>query len=196
MKPTYSGFSAKENKGFLDVPPVGAYCAEIQSARYIPANDSTNKLGRDFIELYIDITDGEYKGRYMELWKDQREKFGNAAYKGIFRLIPPTDGDEPWRKSNFEGALWCVEQSNPDYHWDWEEEKLKGKKVGINIRKRLYSYNGKDKETTEIGELKTIDDVKNGKCRRLNDRDTRKNSDGSGDEQNFTDVSAKVDVPW
>lgn len=198
MKPTYQGFKAKENKGFIDVPPVGAYEAQILNVRFIPADDEGNYLKRDYIELFLDITEGEYKGRYMELWQTQKEKFGDSAsYKGTYRLVPSVEGDEPWRKSVFEGALWCVEQSNDGYEWDWEEKKLAKKKVGINVRKRLYTYNGKNRETTEIGKLETISDVKEGKCKPMNDRDNRvKKDSGSADEQNFTDVSAAVDVPW
>lgn len=195
MKPSYEGFSAKENKGFLDVPPVGCYEAQILNVRFVPADG--NKQQRDVIELFLDITEGEYKGRYMELWNSQKERFGGeVTYKGIFRLTPYRDGDEAWRKSSFEGNLWCVEQSNDGYSWDWDESKLKGKKVGINVRKRLYTYNDKDRETTEICKFETIADVKNGKCKPMRDRDNRTAKSESG-EQNFTDVSAtQVDVPW
>ena len=194
MKPSYSGYEAKENKGFLDVPPVGQYEAEIKNVRYVPADEE--KGTRECIELYIDIANGEYKGRYMEIYSDQVERYGkeNSRYKGLFRLIPYHDNDEDWVRRNFEGALWCVEQSNPDYHWDWNEAALKGKKVGINVRKYLYTYNNQDRETTEIGKLETISDVKNGKCKALNPRDKRKKQD----DQNFTDVSkdSSISVPW
>lgn len=198
MKPTYKGYEAKENKGFLDVPPVGAYEAQILNVRYIPADDESNFMHRDYIELFLDITEGEYKGRYMELWQSQKEKFGEkASYKGTFRLVPPVDGDDPWRRSAFEGALWCVEQSNDGYHWDWEEKNLAKKKVGINLRKRLYTFGGKNRETTEIGKLEAISDVKNGKCRPMNARDNRTNKEpDSTDGQEFTEVSQTVDVPW
>ena len=207
MKPTYQGFEAKESKQFLDVPPVGLYEAKILNIRLVKADDEDNYLKRDYIELFIDITEGEYKGRYMELWNDQREKWGDKTpYKGIYRLVPYVKGDEEWRRSVFEGALWCVEQSNgfkpdgePNYHWDWEEKNLVGKKVGINVRKRLYTYKDKDRETTEIGKLESINDIKNGKAKLMNPNDRRKNKGESADStdgSDFTDVSKTVDVPW
>ena len=197
MKPSYQGFEAKKNSGYLTLPPEGAYVAEIQAVRSVPSDE---KHDRDVIELKIEITEGEYANRYTEFFKDQDEKFGNAKYKGVFRLTCPKADDEDWRKRTFEGNLWCVEQSNPGYTWDWDENKLKGKKVGISVRKRLYTYNGKDKETTEIGRFETIDDVRNGKVKPMNPRDQREaaeesaSTDGSG----FTDVSnnSAVEVPW
>ena len=199
MKPTYQGFEAKESKQFLDVPPVGVYEAQILNVRYIKADDEENYLKRDYIELYIDITDGEYKGRYMALWNDQKEKWGdNASYKGIFRLIPYKEGDDLWRKSAFEGALWCVQESNDGYHWDWDETKLAKKKVGINVRERLYTYKDKNRTTTEIGKLESLKDVKAGKCKLMKANDRRKDKSGSDstDGSDFTDVSKAVDVPW
>ena len=105
--------------------------------------------------------------------------------------------------SKFSHNIWCVQDSNgkkPDgsyiYVWtfDGNVKQLKGKKVGINVRKRIYEYNGQVRETTEIGQFETVDDVRNGKCKPMKDRDTRKNS---SDEPQFTEVStSEVSVPW
>ena len=204
MKPSYQGFEAKKSS-FTDLPPVGAYCAEIMNVVFISGDEKDNLMKRDVIELYIDITEGDYKGRYVEQWNDQKERFGDkVAYKGIYRLVPPVEGDQPWRRTKFENDLWCVEQSNAGYHWDWDENKLKGKKVGINVRKRLYNYTNKsgdivNAESTEIGKFESIQDVKDGKWKPMKDRDTRKDIDSSesGDTSGYTKVDEKKhDVPW
>jgi hypothetical protein len=87
------------------------------------------------------------------------------------------------------------------YQWDWDEKKLKGKKVGINIRKRLYTGKDKDgnpvdRETTEIGRFETVDDVRNGRCKPMRERDQREKREESTDGNEFTDVSSNVEVPW
>lgn len=196
MKPTYKNFEAKKTGGFLELPPVGAYVAEIQAVRFVEGTDGQ----RDRIECFMDIVEGEYANRFHEVYEDQKERFGDdAKYKAIFRLIPPVDDDEDWRRRAFEGNLWCVQQSNDGYSWDWDEKKLKGKKVGISLRKRLYSYNGKDRETVEIARFETVDDVRNGKCKPVRDRDQRSNKGGSSDSTDgaeFTDVSKDISVPW
>lgn len=200
MSQGYSGFSTKRRNNFIELPPVGAYVAEIRDVRKLEADPKENRE-RAVIETMIEITEGDYAGQYTKVFKDQDERFGQAKYKGVFRLTQPKDAnDEDWLKRRFEGNLWCVEQSNPGYQWDWDEKKLKGKKIGISVRKRLYTYNGKDRETTEIGQFETVEDVKSGKCKPMRDRDQRESkgqdtadsTDGSG----FTEVSATVDVPW
>jgi len=200
MKPTCSNFEAKKSGNYTDLPPVGAYVAEIQAVRVLdPQKD--NSVQRITIELLMEIIEGEYANRFHEVYEDQQERFGSTAkYKGIFRLYPYTDDDEDYRKRAFQSNLWCVQESNPPYKWDWDEKKLKGKKVGISLRKRLYTFNGKDRETVEIAKFETIDDVRNGKCRPVKDRDQREKQDSvpeeSTDGSSFTDVSSEVSVPW
>jgi len=194
MKPTYQGFEAKKAGGFISLPPVGAYVAQINGV--VLKTPDGDKQKRTVIELYLDITEGEYAGRFMEVYEDQKERFGdNVSYKGIFRLTPPVDGDEDWRKRAFEGAMWCIEQSNPNYAWDWDEKKLKLKKVGISVRRRLYTSNGKDRETFEIGRLETVDDVRNGVVKPMNDRDQREQGNPVPEAGGYTAVD-DPDVPW
>ena len=185
----------KKRSDFLALPPVGAYVAEIKQARIVKA-DGRQKY--DSLEMMVDIIEGEYAGRYTELYNDQKERFDEAKYKGIFRLSMPSDDSEDWIDRKFSNNLWCVQESNPGYEWDEDPKKLKGKKVGINVRKRLYSYNGQDKETVEIGQFETIADVKAGKFRIMRERDTRqKKMESSTDGSGFTDVSKDApEVPW
>lgn len=190
MKPTYKGFEAKKTGGFVELPPKGCYVAEIKKAEEVEMN------GKTLIEITLDICEGEYKDRYADVWRDQDEKFGNAKFKGIFRLNPPADDDEDWKRRAFEGNLWCVQQSNEGYAWDWDEKKLKGKKVGINVRNRLYTYNNQDRSTTEICQFETVEDVRSGKAKPRPDRDQREKHEESTDGKEFTDVSKAVDVPW
>ena len=192
MKPTYNGFEAKKNNNFAQLPPPGAYVAEIQGVKTEMGYDNVHEQ----IVVMVEITEGEYKGQYHKVFEDNKNSFGDSVkYKGTLRLIPPIPGDEEWRKSRFEGNLWCVEQSNDGYHWDWDETKLKGKKVGINVRKSIYIGNDdKEHETTEIGRLETVQDVKDDKVKPLKDR-RPKNSGNSEDSDNgYTNV--KVEVPF
>lgn len=199
MKASYGGFEAKKSGGFIEYPPVGAYVAEIKNVRFVEGEGNS-----DYIEMMLDIIEGEYKNRYTEVYEDQKERFGDSVqYNGRFRLYPPKDGDDDWKKRAFEGNLWCVQESNPGYAWDWDEKKLKGKKVGINIREYKYKKE-KDgvteiKVITEIGKFETVDDVRNGKCKPLKTR-IQKGLDESAatEEPKFTPVekSDVPEVPW
>ena len=194
MKPTYNGFEAKRTSNFSTLPPAGAYVAEIQGVKTEPSYDRT----RDVIVLMLEITEGEYAGQYHKVYEDQRESFGDSVkYKGTLRLTPYIPGDASWIKSRFEENLWCIEQSNAGYQWDWDEAKLKGKKVGINVRNRVYYGNdGKKRETTEIAQLETVADVKDGKCRILKDRVQEAPAGSNASADNYSDVSNTVDVPF
>ena len=193
MKPTYSGFEAKKASNYAQLPPPGAYIAEIQGVKTEDSYDHS----REVIVLMLEITEGEYKGQYHKVYEEQKKSFGDSVmYRGTLRLTPFLESDEPWVKTRFEGNLWCVQQSNPDYEWDWDEKKLKGKKVGINVRKCIYTgKDGSQKETTEIAQLETIEDVKNGKCRKLKER-VQKKSGGSSASSEPTDVTDSVEVPF
>lgn len=190
MKPVGNGFEVKKRSGFSELPPKGAYVAEIKKAEEVELK------GNHFLEITLDICEGEYKDRYTQVWRDQEERFGNANFKGIFRLPVPTGEPNDWREQRMAENLWCVNQSNPGYEWDWDERKLKGKKVGINLRNRLYTYNGQERSTTEIGQFETIDDVRNGKCKNLKDRDQRERQAETAGSNDYSNVSGDVDVPW
>ena len=192
MKQTYSGFEAKKSVAYEQLPPPGLYIAEIQAVRLEPSYDKT----REQIACMIEIIEGEYAGQYHKVYENKRERYSDAKYPGVFTLIPPIEGDEPWRQKSFEGNLWCVEQSNPGYHWDWDEKKLKGKKIGINVRKNLYTYNNKDYEKTEIAKFEAIEDIRSGEAKVAKERDQRKKHDDSEDQQTMTDVTDEVEVPF
>lgn len=199
MKPTYQGFEAKENsQSFLELPPAGLYIGQIMAVRVVDADGV--KTFRDWLEVMLEITEGDYKGRFTAVYNDQKERFGaeNTRYRGTFRIAIPSgkEDEEEWVRRSFEGNLWCVEQSNPGYHWDWDENKLTGKKIGINLRTRLYTYNDKDKETVEVARFETVDDVKSGKAKPAKVRDQRKHDDTpSFDTSTFTEVNTEL-PPW
>lgn len=195
MKAKYAGYEAKRASNYVQLPPEGVYIGKILEVRVEPSFDKTH----DQIVLLLDITEGEYANRYMEQYNDAAERFDNAKNKGVLRITVPEEDDPAnlaWIKSTFEGNLWAIEQSNPPYQWDWDEKKLKGKKIGINVRKRFYTYNGKDRETTEIAQLESITEVKEGKVKPKKPRDSRTNNTEETGTDSFTDVTSSVEVPF
>lgn len=196
MKPGYKNFEARERTSFLTVPPAGAYVARIEN---VNVQEPTDTNPRTVIELIVDITEGEYTHRYKDLFDDQKSRFGNANYRGTFRLTVPTDDDadeDNWIKRKFETSMWCIEQSNPNFEWDWDEKKLRKLSVGISVRNKKYDYNGKVKTTTEIGRLEVVQDVRDGKVKPMQDRDQTKKDNRTDDAANgFTAVNDE-DVPW
>ena len=204
MKPTFKGLEVKADS-YIQLPPVGAYLAKVSAVR-VPDVDGV-KVFKPVIEVMLDICDGEYTGRFMEVYKNQVERFGKATYKGIFRLTPPMEGDEDWKVRSFTRNIWKMEESNPGYRFikpdnTWDEQGMVGKTIGINLRERLYTYTDKDGfekdgKTIEIGQFELVQDVKDGKCRPMRERDQRKNKN-----ENTTDAATGYsevntdDLPW
>ena len=195
MKAKYAGYEAKRASNFVQLPPEGVYIGKIIEVRVEPSYDKTH----DQIVLLLDITEGEYANRYTEQYNDAKERFDNAKSKGVLRITVPEEddpADKAWIKKTFESNLWAVEQSNPPYQWDWDEKKLKGKKVGLNVRKRFYTYNGTDRETTEIAQLESIEEVRAGKVKVRQPRDSRTNNTENNGTDSYEDVTNSVEVPF
>lgn len=153
----YNGMKAEESKSEnMGQLPVGVYVAKTLDAR----------IDGDNLVLYLDVAEGEHAGFFMKKFEAQKaigSKYGDPKYKGTYRLrIPQQDGpnaeyyESNVRRMNDMGYRY--ERSNPGYHWDGNELKLKGKLVGINVQED--SYNGNT--FTRIGRLEVADDVRNG----------------------------------
>ena len=87
--------------------------------------------GTEYFEIKGDINEGEYFGFFREDYDNQT--YEDKFWKGTMRLeIPDDDGSERdgWRKRRFKTFTEALEDSNPGYTWDWDENKWKGKLIG------------------------------------------------------------------
>lgn len=118
--------------------PLGAYVCKVKQVRI-----QDNSFG-DQLCMLFDITEGEYAGFF------QKDYNGNTAqdkkWRGVLRVwIPNDDGSEKDEitKRSFKGMVTAFEKSNPGYQWNWNENSLVGKDVGILFRNEEWDYNGK-----------------------------------------------------
>lgn len=143
--------------------PVDAYVCKILTAK---VKEYTKKDGTKFerLEVAIDIDEGEYAGYYKEEFNGQT--WEDKKWKGVLRLYVPSDdgseGDEH-TKRRLKSFVQAVEDSNIGYHWDWDETKLKGKKVGVVFRFEEWEYNGKTGWKTRPFYAITVADARDGK---------------------------------
>ena len=166
---TYDGYKAQQNSSKPDNLPAGLYVGVCKGARV----EETSWGGQRLI-LALDVAEGEHKDHYQNLldWEQKNGSY-TPKWKGSFRMNVPTgDGSEKdaWTKRSFEGNIWCIEQSNPGYKFDFNEQSLKGKLVGLNVRNKEWEYNDMTGWTTEIGRLEPVDDVRSGKAKVMKDR--------------------------
>ena len=156
-------FDKIEAKGMDDFKtlPIGAYECVIKDAR-LNHNEET---GKNTLKISIDIASGEYKDYFLKAYENDTRidrKWNNNAVRYL-----AYEGDNV---SYFKGFIKTIENSNVGYTWDWDETKLKGKKVcGVfqyeeykkqdgtkALKVRLNKFRSLDK----LGKIEVSDSVK------------------------------------
>lgn len=144
------------------VLPAGGYIVEIKNAKVVEYNGSNGSFER--FEIALDICEGEFKDFYADDYRAQQGK--DKKWKGALRqYLPKDDGTEKdeWTKSTLKALVTAIEDSNPGYHWDWDETKLRGKKVGCLFRNEEWEYNGKSGMKAQPFKFIAVEKIKSGK---------------------------------
>jgi hypothetical protein len=129
----FNGFESKIMGDFEQLP-VGGYVCEIKNAEVLQ-----NRNGGERLEIAIDISEGDYRGFYAKQYKEDTRE--DKKWRGKYVLfLPNDDGSEKdgWAKNRFNNVIGCVEDANDGYHWDWDEKKLRGKKIALVFRREEY----------------------------------------------------------
>lgn len=136
--------------------PKGGYILTV-----LNASEQTWPSGGKYIQIACDILEGEYTSFYAKQYKDDTRE--DKKWKCNFNLTEPADdGSErdSYVKRRFKTVMNAFEDSNPGYHWDWNETALKGKKIGglFNIR-QYKKNNGEIGEVTNLAQLIAVDKI-------------------------------------
>lgn len=147
-------FDKVEAKGMDDFKglPIGAYECIIKDAR-LNHNEET---GKNTLKISIDIAGGEYKDYFLKAYEtDTRidRKWNNNAVRYL-----AYEGDNV---SYFKGFLTVIENSNIGYKWDWDETKLKGKKVcGVFQYEEYEKQDGTRGIKVRLSKFRSLDKLK------------------------------------
>ena len=133
-------------------PGNGGYILEIVNVTDVPYNAQTGK--GDYLKIDYDIAVGDFKGYYTA----QNERFGGG--KWFANVI----------KSYKEKALGmfkhftnCVEESNPGFKWNWQEQKLIGCRFGATLQEEEYEKNdGSIGTRLIVKDIKTVKQIMDG----------------------------------
>lgn len=113
--------------------------------------------------IAFDIAEGAQTGFYKRAFAaDNRE---NKKWKGVLRLwLPKDDGSDrdEWTKSTLKGMVTAFEKSNPGYKWNWNEQSLAGRMIGILFRNEEWEYEGKTGWTVRPFRAISVDTVRSG----------------------------------
>ena len=188
-----------EVQEFTDRPklPLGAYVCKVKKA--VVQNNSYG----DQLCILFDIAEGEYKGFYDEEFKLNTQK--DKKWKGVLRVwIPKDDGSEKdeLTKRAFKGVVTSFEKSNAGYQWNWDENSLAGKMIGVLFRDEEWEYNGKHGWAVRPFRALSADTVRNGEYTIPEEKPLKNKDSGSGgftsygNNQTFTELSDEEELPF
>lgn len=153
-----NGYEAAQVYADRERLPAGGYVLKILDVAY-----QENSRG-DVILLSFDIAEGEQKGFYAA---DYRAQIGeDKKWKGTYRLyVPKDDGSESdqWTMRRFKTVISNFEESNSGYHWNWDEQTLKGKVIGALFNNKEYDFNGNHGFFTNCHSLVPVEKIRSGK---------------------------------
>lgn len=153
-----NGYEAAKTYSDQERLPVGGYVLKILNVEF-----QNNSWG-DVTLLSFDIAEGEQKDFFAANYRAQTGE--DKKWKGTYRLrVPKDDGTEQdqWTMRRFKTVLTAFEESNPGYHWNWDEQTLKGKLIGALFNNKEYEFNGRHGFFTNCHSLVTVDKIRSGK---------------------------------
>jgi hypothetical protein len=165
-----------EVKDFSDRPklPLGAYVCKVKKAAV-----QNNGYG-DQLCILFDIAEGDFKGYYKDEYDNNQQE--NKKWKGVLRVwLPKDDGSDKdeWTKRTLKGFISAFEKSNPGFTFNWDENALVGKYVGILYRNEEWEYNGKFGWAVRPNRAISADSARNGDYRPLRDKPLKNKSSDS-----------------
>lgn len=155
--------------------PNGAYVCRIKKA-VIQSTSGNN----DLLCILFDIIEGEYKDFYS---KDFEANTSNdKKWRGVLRYwLPIDDGSENGEitKRKFKGLVTSLEKSNQGYVFDWNENSMAGKIVGVLFRNEEWEMNGKTGWAVRPFCALSVDTVRSGEYTLPNDKPLKTNATAS-----------------
>ena len=153
--------------------PAGAYICVIKNAEI---KEYKGKYGHyENLEISVDVTEGEYKDYYANNYRSQQSE--DKKWKGVLRLrVPSDDGsdNDAFYKRKFKTNILAVEDSNNGYRWDWDEKKLKDKKIGLLLQNKEWEFNDKTGWTAQPYGFIPVENVREGKFKIPKDKPLKK----------------------
>lgn len=144
MKPIHDYASARAYTGENERLPVGGHICQIRGARC-----DTARNGKEMLVLAFDIKEGgEYDGFYKRRFDRMKASNADAKWPGLYYAV--TTNNEGGTNPMFKGLITCIEESNPGYQWNWNENSLNGKLVGFNFGEEEYKHQSTGEIRTNV----------------------------------------------
>lgn len=142
--------NVQASTGEFPKPTAGGYVCKIIDVTDVPLDD---KGKGDYLKIEFDIAGGDFAGYYKEQF-DQWGGFWGASFIRSYKEKA---------LGMFKHFTSCVEKSNTNYTWDWNETGLIGKYIGVVMGEEEYLNNaGIVKNKLVVRDIKTVDDIMKG----------------------------------
>lgn len=168
--------------------PKDAYVIKILSVKV-----ADNSKGGQRLVIAYDIVEGEYKDFYMKQFKANTNEDKKWPFDAIYNVNIPADNAPEWLSQNFFTFLANVEDSNPGYTFDGNEQALKGKIVGALMFNEQSESNGTVYDHTRVRWTRAAADIREKKYGSL-PKDKLISAKASGavstDEDGFVNIPA------
>ena len=188
----FNGLEIKKSVSASEPLPAGGYVAKILNAKV------EEYSWGEVLVISFDIAEGEYKDFFSKQYKENTRE--DKKWKGNFRLTVPQESNQYFdsQKRTFGNAIWAIEESNPGYHWDWDENALKGNMVGVLFRNFEYDVDGNQGWSTECCTFVSVEDVRTGNFKQPKDKPIRNKATNNATASNFTviDDDSLSDLPF
>ena len=181
---------AKVISGGFPQLPKGGYVAEILDCK------EESKNGHSWLAISFDICEGEHKGHFKEQYKANTNE--NKKWRGTYNAFIP-DESSPYYEDNlnrFKTMITNIEESNSGFHWDWDEGKLKGKRIGVVFgEKEFKTSDGDIIIVTECRFIRSVESIRSGKFKIPNLK-ALNNENRPVQPADFTVVEDDDDIPF
>lgn len=172
--------------------PRGGYIVKIMDCSEVTGNKNGKEYS--YLDFSFDVADGEYKGHFTAIYQASSDE--NKKWKGTHRQFIPQESDTYYEDNlaRFKTMIVNFEESNPGYHWNWNEKTLKGKLIGIVYgEEEFLTNNGEVITITKPRYFTGIDSIRNGtfKIPQLKKLPEPQMSFG-----NFTPAPEDEKLPW
>ena len=154
----FKDYEQTKSYGGFDRLPKGGYVLVIKGAEVL-----SNRIG-EYIKISADIYEGEFIQFFTREYKAQQTE-DKKWHCNYLLNVPKDDGSEQdgWTKRKFKTFTEALEDSNEGYHFDWDEQKFKGKLIGGLFNER--EYEGRDgavRRATNWAGVCTVDKIREG----------------------------------
>jgi hypothetical protein len=128
-----NGWENANSFGDFKALKAGAYKCEVKGVEELHSSN-----GKKFIKISLDIVEGEFKNYFSDKYENDTRT--DKKWSGIWNLF--LEGYEAGSiNTKFKGFITSIEKSNVGFIWDWNEQHLTNKVVGIVFREEEFKAN-------------------------------------------------------